>query len=330
MLARLWLPCRLVAMVAVSEERRHRRGPEQLWGESWYFDFAAPDGSLGGFVRLGLYPNLGVAWYWAALVGHGRRLVLVRDHEIGLPRGSVLEVRGEGLWSAVNCETPLDHWSIGLEAFAVALDDPAEAYRGERGDLVGLGFDLEWEAVAPAGPVGPAGPAGSAGPAGLVSYAQACRVTGEVLVGDEQLALDGYGHRGHAWGVQDWWGSPRCLASGVLDDGGAFVARTGAGLPPFGCLSGPGLGQEPELIGPDQVRTTAVLGESCLPVSAAITLGEVTLAVTVLAHAPLLLEAPNGRRAQLARALCLYQSPEGRSGVGWADWLQPQPGRSAE
>ena len=30
--------------------------------------------ALGGYVRLGLYPNVGVAWYWACLVGEGRPL----------------------------------------------------------------------------------------------------------------------------------------------------------------------------------------------------------------------------------------------------------------
>ena len=31
----------------------------------YYMDFAAADGSLGGYVRIGRYPNLGVVWYWA-------------------------------------------------------------------------------------------------------------------------------------------------------------------------------------------------------------------------------------------------------------------------
>ncbi len=291
--------------VTEEDERRHRRGPGQLWGESWYFDFAAEDASLGGFVRLGLYPNLGVAWYWAALVGQGRRLVLVRDHGIELPRGPTLEVRGQGLWSAVNCETPLDHWSIGLEAFAVALDDPLEAYRGERGDLVGLGFDLEWEAMAPA--FAPGTPGG---------YGQACRVSGEILVGHETLELDGSGHRGHAWGAQDWWASPRCLASGILDDGTTFAVRTGGGRPPAGQVSrrrdpvsGP--------VAPDQIGLSATAGADGLPVSAAVTLGELSIDATALAPVPLLLEAPDGRRARLAQALCWYRSGDGSQGAGW-------------
>ncbi len=211
---RLWLPCEAMAMVAAADERRHRPGSEPLWGESWYFDFAAPDGSLGGYVRLGLYPNLGVAWYWAALVGKGRRLVLVRDHEVELPRGRDLEVRGQGIWSAVNCETPLDHWSVGLEAFAVALDDPDEAYRGERGDRIGLGYDLEWEATTLASWHGEA------------KYWQPCRVTGEILVAEEVLAFDGTGVREHRWGIHDWWSVPDSWASGVMADGVAFSAAT--------------------------------------------------------------------------------------------------------
>jgi hypothetical protein len=293
------------AVVGAAEERRHRPGPEPLWGESWYFDFAGRDGSLGGYVRLGLYPNLGVAWYWAALVGTGRRLVLVRDHSIELPRTASLEVRGQGLWSAVNCETPLDHWSIGLEALAVALDDPTEAYRGERGDLVGLGFDLEWEASGPAF----RGPA----PAG---YGQPCQVSGEVLVGDEQLDFDGTGHRSHAWGVQDWWNTTRSRVSGILSDGATFAVEVSEGESPLGYLSPlPAAGTNGEV----GISTTA--GPNGLPDSVAVDISGLSLTAAVLGHAPLLLEAPDGRLARLARTLCGYRSPDGRHGAGWAEWL---------
>jgi hypothetical protein len=296
-----------------TDEGRHRRAVPRLWGESWYFDFAAADASVGGFVRLGLYPNLGVAWYWAALVGHGRRLVLVRDHELPPPPGRQLEVRGPGIWSAVTCETPLDHWSVGLEAFAVALDDPTEAYRGERGDVVGLGFDLEWEATgAPFGPLATVG----------VGYAQPCRVSGEILVADERLDFDGSGHRGHAWGVQDWWASPRCLASGVLAGGASFAAgREGAG-PPWGYLA-PGAGQPAQPVASPGVTIHASVDAAGLPVTAAVEVGDLSLAAGVVGPAPLLLEGPDGRRARLARALCAYRSRDGQHGAGWAEWLQP-------
>ncbi len=90
-------------MATNDDEGRHEPGAEPLWNESWYFDFASVDGALGGYVRLGLYPNLGVAWYWAYLVGDDRPPLAVRHHEVPPPRGAVLEVRAEGLWSAMHC-----------------------------------------------------------------------------------------------------------------------------------------------------------------------------------------------------------------------------------
>jgi hypothetical protein len=73
--------------VTPGDEGRHSAGPEQLWGESWYLDWAAPDASTGGYVRLGLYPNLGLSWWWIALVGEDRPLVLVVDHTLPCPAG---------------------------------------------------------------------------------------------------------------------------------------------------------------------------------------------------------------------------------------------------
>lgn len=110
--------------------------------------------------------------------------VVVREGDIALPRSPVSwGVRAEGLWADMNCETPFEHWSYGLEAFGLALDDPAD----ERGDPVALGLDLEWEA---SGPVD-----GGAG-----SYTQPGVVHGEILVGPKVIAFDGTGVRRHDWG----------------------------------------------------------------------------------------------------------------------------------
>src|SRR5690606_21673699 len=127
------------------DEHAHPPGDERLWGESWYFDFSTRDGDLGGYVRLGLYPNLGVVWYWACLGGEGRPLVTGIDHDVALPRGGPRATRADGRWADRPVETPVEHMSLGCEAFAVQVEDPAEVYGDLRGERVPFGLDLEWE-----------------------------------------------------------------------------------------------------------------------------------------------------------------------------------------
>lgn len=100
-------------------------------------------------------PLVDVRVAWA-----GRWLV-VRDEETPAPVDGT--IRTHGLWVSLVCETRDEHWSVGLEAFALAVDHPDE----QRGDLVPLGLDLEWEAPG--------------------------RVHGELLVGDAVVDVDGPG-----------------------------------------------------------------------------------------------------------------------------------------
>ncbi|MDQ6910049.1 MAG: hypothetical protein M3Z84_04580 [Actinomycetota bacterium] len=195
-------------MPSPADERRHQPGSGAHWEESWYFDFVVPGGSFGGFVRLGLRAAEGRAWWWTVLAGDRRPLVSVRDHDVDLPTGRNLEVRASGLWAEITTETPLQHWSVGLEAFGVALDDPGEAWLGERGDRVAVGLDLEWEATEV--PVNNRSD----------GYSQPCSVHGDVLIDDERLMIDARGWRAHVWGDRDWWstGSPP-TTGGHLDDG---------------------------------------------------------------------------------------------------------------
>jgi hypothetical protein len=88
------------------------------------------------------------------------RWLVVRDDDAPPPALGSLDVRSHGLWVSLVCETPGEHWTIGLEAFALAVEHPDD----DRGDLVPLGFDVEWESPG--------------------------HVHGEVLVGDERLDLD--------------------------------------------------------------------------------------------------------------------------------------------
>src|SRR5687768_12585416 len=109
------------------DEGRHTVGPDELWGESWYHDWAAADGSYGGYVRLGLYPNNGVVSYWVHLVARGERVVLIRYHEVPAPTAmdgpiEVASSRVRGTWKPVE---PLQSYRITTAGTAIALADPA-------------------------------------------------------------------------------------------------------------------------------------------------------------------------------------------------------------
>jgi hypothetical protein len=137
-------------------------------------EFAGASASdIAGIVRLELHETPPLAWYWTYLVGvpDVDGVLVVRDHEVPLPRQG-LEVRTDGLWAELTCETPREHWTFGLESFGVRLDSPEDARRGsaEIGERLPVGLDIEWE-------VGAAGP-----PDGIVH--------GDVLVGRATHAID--------------------------------------------------------------------------------------------------------------------------------------------
>jgi len=75
-----------------NDEGRHEPDAERFWNESHYLDFHRNDGSLGGYVRIGLYPALGVTWYWACLVGADRPLVMLADHDAPIPAAPSLDL----------------------------------------------------------------------------------------------------------------------------------------------------------------------------------------------------------------------------------------------
>jgi hypothetical protein len=137
--------------------------------EAWSLEFARSDGT-GGFARLSR--RGAKASYSAALVSPTVGLVVVRDDGLAVPRDSrLLVVRGDGLWAEFVEETRGEHWTAGLEAFGVRLDDPLDVERGEWGERLPVGFDLEWET--------------GAGDFG--------EVHGDLLVATDRLVFDGTG-----------------------------------------------------------------------------------------------------------------------------------------
>ena len=302
--------------VEAADEGRHEPGPEQLWSESWYFDFVDGDGGIAGWFRLGLYPNLGVAWYHAFLCGPDRPTVAVIDVEAQIP-ASTLELRSHGLWADHVCETPLDHWSLANEAFGVSVASPADLYApGDvRGDLVPFGIDLEWETD------------GEPYHYGFTTrYEIPCRVHGEVALGDERIQVDGHGQRDHSWAERDWWRFGWVWTAGRLDDGTRFHAsdiRIAPDMrPSWGYVQPPG--DAPLVDALLHAEASETLGEHGFPSAGDVRIADLELAVEPIAFAPTLLVGPEGQLDRFPRALCGFRTPDGREGRGWTEWNQPQ------
>jgi hypothetical protein len=176
-----------------SDERAHAPDADNWW-EAWQLDLATEDG-VGVAVRLACAPKRGVAWWWTHVLLPDRpRPIVVRDHEVPLPRVG-LEVRADGLWGELVCETPFEHWTFGLEAFGVALDNPSESLVGEIGERMPIGFDLEWEVDETVGDIR------DEPDDAMQGYAQFGVVHGELLFGRSRVEIAATGRRVHSWGV---------------------------------------------------------------------------------------------------------------------------------
>jgi hypothetical protein len=243
--------------------------------------------------------------------------VTVIDHEVALPVAPSMEIRAEGLWADHTVETPFEHMTLGCEAFAVSLDDPAEVYGDARGDRVPFGFDLEWETDRSGVYPWP----------GTTRYEVSCNVHGEILVGDETIAFDGVGQRDHSWGVRDWWTVGWVWTAGWLEDGTRFHT-TRVRIPGLEAFA-PGYVMRPG--GPveqiDRCTADEEVDDRGFPTSAHLVCGELDMAIEPVAFSPVNLVDDDGsgpKVARFPRALCRFETTDGRSGVGWTEWNQPQ------
>ena len=156
--------------------------------EQWKFDFWSPEHDLGGWVHFTYDQSSRKGWYVTALLGVDRQLVLVVDPKIPIPRLSqYLEFRAEGIWAQHVCETPLEHWTVGLEAFGVTLETAEDAMGNQWGKRTGVGLDLEWERIEDTEET-------------LTGFRQRCSVSGEVLIDEQAFDLHVDGWRSRSWG----------------------------------------------------------------------------------------------------------------------------------
>jgi hypothetical protein len=298
--------------LAASDEGLHAPGTEQLWNESYYFDFAVADGSAGGYVRLGLYPNWERAWYWACLVRPGQPAVLLTDNAAPLPASGDATLQTGSYVAAQEIVQPLHSARVSLDGTAALLPDPAAAY----GDLAAaaptrLALDLEWITVGGIYPY-----------KDLPRYEIPCEVAGTACVGADEISIRGFGERDHSWGERDWWQISWLWSSGRLKDGTAFhgmQANLGFAIPwPSFCVR-PG-GELQHLTG---FSAETEFGPDDFPARCRLRLPGAPMSAVPLAFAPLAMTSPDGRVSHFPRALCRFDADDGRAGYGWTEWSQP-------
>lgn len=185
-------------------------------------EFVATDASLAGLVRIDVRRAAGATRFLAAVLRPGLDPVVVIDHDLPLARRA-FEFRSSGVWVELCCELPLDHWTVGLEAFALALPVTEVATPGSFGDRVPVGLDLDLESTS--------APQGDAR-----DHSIDIRVTGEVLVADAAYEIAAVGVRrrrcdGRRPGSSVVGSHPDLLGeltvAWPLIDGGASVERRG-------------------------------------------------------------------------------------------------------
>lgn len=129
--------------VDAADEDRHPAGVEELWNESWYADVVSADASLGAYVRLGLYPNLGVSWLHLVVCGPGRPLVACAVDDLPLPSERP-RITAPGVDLAMETEDALRTFTVRANVSARAYDDPRELYAGAPGRPALVRLDATW------------------------------------------------------------------------------------------------------------------------------------------------------------------------------------------
>ncbi len=289
-----------------------------MWNESHYLDFVADDGRIAGYARIGLYPNLGVTWWTTMLVGEGRPVVSSVAYDLPVADGTGLVIDADGVAVHGVVDDPLASMSLRGTAPGRRFDRAEDTYGRVPGEPTTIGLDLTWttDGIPYQYDV-------------TTRYEIPCLVRGEITIGDERVAIDGQGQRDHSWGERDWWAFGWCWAAARLDDGTrvhlADIRIPGLPLA-LGYLQSPGSPGEPGVRSVVSLEVTEELGDEGLPRSARARIepDSLDLRIEPLAFGPVMLEATDGRISRFPRAVARFVAADGRSGLGWIEWNQPE------
>src|SRR5450759_5675069 len=138
------MPERQRHAVDATDEQLHTPDTEALWNESYYLDFVSEDGSVGGYARIGFYPNLGVTWWTTMVVGPDRPMVASVSYDLPPLAGTGVSIDADGHSISCVAGDPLQQMSLRATAPAAIHDDAAASYHGDAGQPTTLAMDLTW------------------------------------------------------------------------------------------------------------------------------------------------------------------------------------------
>jgi hypothetical protein len=301
------------------DEQPHAATAEPLWSESWYADFVDAAQGVGGWFRVGLVANQGVAWVHVLLCGPDLPTVAVVDCEVPLASGvqDPWVLRTDEFEIGHSPSAPLRTYRVDVQARGRAYPDPSALLRGEPGTPVEITMNLAWTTD------------GTPYKYRMTTrYEIPCSVSGAVTVDDRTYRLDAVpGQRDHSWGVRDWWSMDWVWSALHLDDG-TRLHGVNIRIPNVGGFS---VGYVQDRAGDvtelDTLDAREAFGANGLPLEATLNLhpAGVTASVDVVGNAPVRLTAANGRVSQFPRAWVTVRTADGRSGVGWMEWNRNPP-----
>ena len=176
--------------------------PSPMWTETTWWGFMVPERALGGMVYTLFRPNLGVATV----------VTQVWDAEATEPWRAPY---ARGQWHVRMPEGDLDDVQVGL--LRLRALDPLQAYHLAYEDGDALTLDLRFNAVMAPNVV--------AAEASLGHFDQLGRVTGQVRLGGESIAIDCLAIRDRSWYVRDDLRSMRAgYTYGSVDENEHFLA----------------------------------------------------------------------------------------------------------
>ena len=324
-------------VVLPDDEARHTPDGEDLWNESYYCDFVRADGSMGGWLRLGLYPNRQVAWWTTWIVWPDRPGVCSVDYRAPVPPGDgLVSESADGATHRRRIEIDLRR---PLEEFRLAAQRPGPHRRPRRGRLrpgeqtgtrVRLDLDLTWTTD------------GVPYHYDLTTrYEIPCLVAGTVTVDGETFSVDGQGQRDHSWGVRDWWAFGWCWCSMRLDDG-TRVHLADIRMDPGRARSSSDISRRRARCTPATALTvTEDVGDARLPIQGAhrdrrrprpqAPTSGVGIEVTPVAFGPVLLRNDDdGRTSRFPRAMVRCRTDDGRRSRAGSSGTSPTPPRHPE